>query len=198
MLTSATSPFNMFLEGTAILTSNSIQETIAIIRSKYPDIALTRQHIAHHISDDEILGLFSKPGSVNIIFKVSVTDIISNGIRPTGAKYLEFTIPEQTVITVYNTDLTILNDIVVKYYDNNTSFVEMMPNDNPVSIKDIGIIPSVLVTTEDGHPYIYFEVRVPQVTLTSLSYPTVSSEGFTKTIPFKALDNKFYYYKVSH
>lgn len=198
VLTSATSPFNMLLEGAAILTSNSIQETIAIIRSKYPDIALTRQHIAHHISDDEILGLFSKPGSVNIIFKVSVTDIISNGIRPTGAKYLEFTIPEQTVITVYNTDLTILNDIVVKYYDNNTSFVEMMPNDNPVSIKDIGIIPSVLVTTEDGHPYIYFEVRVPQVTLTSLSYPTVSSEGFTKTIPFKALDNKFYYCKVSY
>lgn len=198
VLTSATSPFNMLLEGIAILTANSIQESMSIMRGKYPDIALTRRDIAHHISDDEILGLFSKPGSVNVIFKVSITDIVSNGVRPTGARHIEFTIPERTVITVYNTDLTLLNDIVVKYYDNNTSFVEMMPNDNPVSIKDIGIIPSVIVTTEDGHPYIYFEVRIPQVTLTVKSFPVIGSEGFTKTLPFQAYDNRFYFAKVSY
>ena len=198
VLTSATSPFNMLLEGMAMLTANSIQESMAIMRGKYPDIALTRRDIAHHISDDEILGLFSKPGSVNVIFKVSITDIVSNGVRPTGARHIEFTIPERTVITVYNTDLTLLNDIVVKYYDNNTSFVEMMPNDNPVSIKDIGIIPSVIVTTEDGHPYIYFEVRIPQVTLTVKSFPVIGSEGFTKTLPFQAYDNRFYFAKVSY
>lgn len=198
VLTNATSPFNMLLEGMAMLSANSIHESIAVMRSKYPNLALSRRDIAHHISDDEILGLYSKPGHVEIIFKVSITDIVSHGIRPTNAKYLEFTIPERTVVKVYNTDLTILNDIVIKYYDNNTSFVEMMPNDNPVSIKDIGIIPSVIVTTEDGHPYIYFEVRIPQVTLTATSYPIISSEGFTKTLPFQALDNKFYYVKVSY
>ena len=198
-ITSATSPFLMLLEATAVTTANAANESIAVMRSKYPDLALSRREISHHLSDDEIEGLISKPGYVDLLFRVSVTDLVSNGYRPTGAKYVEMTIPEQTKITVYNTDLTILNDIVIRFYDNGISFVEMQPNlDNPVALADIGIIVSTVAQDDQGHPYIYFETKVQQVTVSNYSYAVVASEGFTKNIPFKAKDNRFNYVNVSY
>lgn len=197
-VTNPTSPFNMLLEATAVTTSNAISESIDIMRSKYASLATSRNHLAHHLSDDEIEGIFSHPGTVDMVFRVSVTDMVSHGYRPDKASYVEFTIPEKTAITVYETDFTTLNDIVIKLYDNGKPFVEMLPNDNPLSIKDIGIIPSVLETTTDGHSYIYFETRVKQLTVTEYSYAIIGGEGFTKTIKFTHIDNKFNYVKVSY
>ena len=193
VLTNATNPFNMLLEATAITTANAATETFNVTRKRYPDLAYSRSDLWHHLSDDEIAGVYSSPGSVELNFKVSVTDIISHGVRPTGAKYLECIIPERTKITVHGTDLTLLNDIVVKYYDNGSSFVEMQPNDNPISTKDTGVIYSVVAVDDDGSPYIMFDVRVKQITLTVNRYNVVSSEGFNKTIPLQAEKNRFYY-----
>lgn len=193
VLTNATNPFNMLLEATAITAANAATETFNVTRKRYPDLAYSRSDLWHHLSDDEIAGVYSSPGSVELNFKVSVTDIISHGVRPTGAKYLECIIPERTKITVHGTDLTLLNDIVVKYYDNGSSFVEMQPNDNPISTKDTGVIYSVVAVDDDGSPYIMFDVRVKQITLTVNRYNIVSSEGFNKTIPLQAEKNRFYY-----
>nr|DAX15722.1 MAG TPA: Putative virion structural protein 2 [Caudoviricetes sp.] len=199
VLTSATNPFTMLLEATAITTANSANETIGIMRAKYPNLALTRKDISHHLSDDEIEGLVSKPGSVDLLFRISVTDILSNGYRPKDAKYVEMTIPELTKITVYNTDLTILNDIVIRVYDNGVSFVEMQPNpDNPLALTDIGIIVSTIAQDEQGHPYVFFETKVQQLTVSNYNYAVVASEGFTKNIPFKSIDNKFSYVYVAY
>ena len=199
VITSATNPFTMLLEATAITTSNAVNETIGIMRAKYPNLALSRKDISHHLSDDEIEGLVSKPGYVDLLFRVSVTDILSNGYRPKDAKYVEMTIPELTKITVYNTDLTTLNDIVVRVYDNGVSFVEMQPNpDNPLALTDIGIIVSAIAQDEQGHPYVFFETKVQQLTVSNYNYAVVASEGFTKNIPFKSIDNKFSYVHVSY
>lgn len=199
VITSATNPFTMLLEATAITTANAANESINIMRAKYPNLALTRRDISHHLSDDEIEGLVSKPGFVDILFRVSVTDMLSNGYRPKDAKYVEMTIPELTKITVYDTDLTTLNDIVVRFYDNGISFVEMQPNtDNPLALTDIGIIVSTVAQDEQGHPYIFFETRVQQLTVSNYNYAVVASEGFTKSIPFKSIDNKFSYVYVAY
>ena len=158
-ITNATSPFAMLLEAVAVTTSNAISESKAVIRSKYANLALTRSEISHHLSDDELDSLISHPGSVNIIFRVSCTDLKSNGYRPTDASYVETTIPEMTRITVLDTDLTILNDINIRLYDNNnllTSFVEMYQNDNPIATQDIGVIKSIVAQNNDGQYYIYF------------------------------------------
>ena len=179
-ITSATSPFTMLLEATAATTANAVNESLSIMRAKYPNLALTRKDLSHHISDEELEGIISKPGYVDILFKVSVTDLLSNGYRPTDAKYTETTIPEGTKITVYDTDLTVLNDIVIKFYDNGTSFVEMLPNpDNPMSLSDIGIIISSVAQDDQGHPYIYFETKVQQLTVSNYNWAVVASEGFT-------------------
>ena len=198
-ITSATSPFTMLLEATAATTANAVNESLSIMRAKYPNLALTRKDLSHHISDDELEGIISKPGYVDILFKVSVTDLLSNGYRPTDAKYTETTIPEGTKITVYDTDLTVLNDIVIKFYDNGTSFVEMLPNpDNPMSLSDIGIIISSVAQDDQGHPYIYFETKVQQLTVSNYNWAVVASEGFTKNIPYKSGSNRFSYITVSY
>ena len=196
VLTNATNPFNMLLEATAITASNAATEAFNITRKRYANLALSREDLWHHLSDDEILGVYSSPGSVELNFKVSVTDMISHGVRPTGAKYVECIIPERTKIRVHNTDLTLLNDIVVKYYDNQTSFVEMQPNDNPVSTKDTGVIYSVVALDDDGSAYIMFDLKVQQLSLTVNRYNIISSEGFNKTIPLQGEKNRFYYMVV--
>lgn len=200
-ITNATSPFVMLLEAVAVTTSNAISESKAVIRSKYANLALTRNEISHHLSDDELEDIISHPGSVNIIFRVSCTDLKSNGHRPVGAQYVEMTIPEMTRITVLGTDLTLLNDINVRLYDNTdvlTSFVEMYQNDNPLSTQDIGIIRSIVALNNDGQYYIYFTLSVKQLTVNTYKYGIVSSEGFTKVIPFSSNENHFHHIEISY
>lgn len=197
-ITNATSPFNMLLEATAVTAANALSESINLTRRIYPDLALTRKDISHLISDDELKGITSYPGSVDLTFKISVTDMLSHGVRPAGSKYVEFTIPEMSKVTVYNTDLTILNDIVIKFYDNGVSFVEQLVSDNPISIKDVGIIPSAIETDEHGHLFLYFATRVQQLTVTNYSYGVIAGDGFTKSLELKAQDNKFHYIKVGY
>lgn len=198
MVTNATSPFNMLLEATAVTTANATNEMLSITKSKYPSLAFTKRDITHHISDDEFIGLFSSPGDVKVEVYVSVTDLISNGYRPPNAKYIEYTIPEKTVVTVYKTDLTMLNDVVVKYYDNDTSFVEMLPSENPLALKDIGVLPSIIFTDKDNNKYIYFEVPIKQLSLQDTNYPTIASEGFTKILPLKDKSSKYHHIRVGY
>lgn len=197
-ITNAMSPFNLLLETISANTANAALEAINVSRKLYPSLALTVDDLMSHVSDDELDGMISKPGDAVFNFFLNLTDLESNGYKPDNANYIETTIPEKTYIYIQDAYFTLLNDIVVKYYpDSQSVFVEHLQNDNKNSVKDQGILPSGIVTTSDGHKYIFFSCRIKQLKIISKTFNPIASEGFDHTIHITQ-DYNFFHLDVKY
>lgn len=195
VITSVNNPFNLLLEATATVSSNAALESINHLRSLYPDLATSINDLTKHLSDDEIDGMVSKPGDCIFTFFINLTDLLSNGYRPDKANYVEMTIPEKTQIKVQDITFTLLNDILIKYYDNDIVLVEHIQNDNVNSVKDQGVLKSGLTTTSDGHRLIVFGVKIKQLKITRYTFTPTIAQGFNKTLNITQ-DNKFYHLDI--
>lgn len=197
-ITNAMSPFNLILETIAVNSANAALESISHIRKLYPSLALTIDDLMTHVSDDEIDGMVSKPSDATFNFFINLTDLESNGYKPENTNYIETTIPEKTFINIQDVYFTLLNDIVIKYYpESNSVFVEHLQNNNVNSIKDQGILPSGIVTTSDGHRYIFFSCRIKQLKLITKTFNPIAAEGFDHTLNISQ-DYKFYHLDVKY
>lgn len=195
VISDPTNPFNMLLEAATTTASNALLEAESIIRKKYPSLAVTMGDLYHHITDDELTNMFAIPAECNLVFYVNILDIKLHGFRPEGANYVEMTIPEDTCITVYDTPLTLLNDIVVKLYDNGTTFVEQQVGSTDLSYTDIGIISSGIVTSQtENVSWIMFEAKVKQVKKQSITSAIVKSNGCNLSL---SINNEYVYSKIT-
>lgn len=188
-------PFTALLEATIATTTNSLIETKSIIRRKYPILATNPDDLYHHISDDQMANMITIPGEALIVFSVNVTDMMTQGYRPTGANYVETIIPIGTEITILGYTLTLLNDILVRLYDNGDPFVEQQVNNNEIGYQDIGILEAGLTHDENGNPFIIFETLVKQVKKISRNVTITPSTGFAEIID---LNDNYYYSEVKY
>ncbi len=195
VISDPTSPFTMLLETAAVTSANAAIESKNIIRRKYPSLATKEDELYHHISDNELANMFAIPADTYIVFYVNILDLKTTGFRPIGASYVETTIPEGTEITVLDTPLTLLNDIVVRLYDNGTIFVEQQQNENDIAFEDIGVIPATITTNNEGTPWIIFETRVKQVKKLVKNTAVSVAEGFNHII---SSSDKYFYSEVSY
>ena len=195
VLNDPTNPFSMLLEAAATTSSNNIIEAQSLIRKKYPSLAVEADEIYHHITDDHLKSITAQPAEAYIRFFISILDLRLQGYRPTNGGYGEIIIPIGTKVTVVTTTLTLLNDIRVRLYDNGSIFVEQENNSNPISYSDVGIIDTTLWTSNNGTPFISFEVKMKQVTKKSYNYSIISSQGFSKILD---ITDNFYYSVVSY
>ncbi len=195
VISDPTSPFTMLLETAAVTSANAAIESKNIIRRKYPSLATKEDELYHHISDNELANMFAIPTDTYIVFYVNILDLKTTGFRPIGASYVETTIPEGTEITVLDTPLTLLNDIVVRLYDNGTIFVEQQQNENDIAFEDIGVIPATITTNNEGTPWIIFETRVKQVKKLVKNTAVSVAEGFNHII---SSSDKYFYSEVSY
>lgn len=181
-----TNPFNMLLEAAVTTSANSLLEIESIIRKKYPSLAIMHEDLYHHLSDKELTNMFAIPSEGNLYFYVNILDLKLNGYRPDGANYVETTIPEDTEISVLGTTLTLLNDIVIKLYDNDSIFVEQQAGSTDIAYQDVGIIPSVRFSSRtENVNWILFEVKVKQVKKTSVKTAITASKGFSLDMGIK-------------
>lgn len=191
-----TSPFVMLMEATCVNASNAANESKALMRKKYPNLAITPEELYHHISDDELANMFAVPAVADISFYVNIRELRQFGFRPAGANYSETTIPNKTKITINETvPLTILNDIVIRLYDNNQIFVEQQVNNsNDLAINDIGIIKAYLYNTEADESWIVFTTKVKQILINTVSTTASTDSDTIKVVP---ITNKYCYSEVS-
>lgn len=179
----ATNPFTFLLEATCVNASNAVLEANNIIRKKYPSLASSEVDLYHHLDDDSLNYIFAVPAEVEMEFRVSAVDLRNYGYRPDGANYYQTTIPYHTVINVLDTDFTLLNNIVVKLYDNGTTHVEqLLNNDNDLAYTDIGTLSSIMSYTSDGTPWVHFITKIKQISRFSSSVTVTASDGFIKSV----------------
>lgn len=182
MVLDPSNPFMLLLEATTNSVCNNLTETKALIRKLYPYLAYRHDELLHHLSDDEMVNMISIPAEAGITFYVSLTDLKTKGYRPEGANYVETTIPTDTEVTIIDTTLTLLNDIVIRLSDSGNITVEQQNNDNDFAYQDIGIIESTLLHDSNGSPIITFIVKMKQVKKINKTVALTPSTGFADII----------------
>lgn len=190
-----TNPFTMLLEATAVNGSNPILEMKTLMRRMYSNLANTKQDLYPHLYDSVLINMFSVPSEANIVFYINIMELKQNGYRPTGAKYIETVIPEYTEVTVADTTFTLLNDIIVRLYDEGSVFVEQQTSKSPIAINSLGILPGVVVSDAESNSWILFETTVKQIKRNVVSDTIIVSEGFNKTVK---ITDQYYYSDVAY
>lgn len=191
-----TNPFTLLLETAAMAASASAVEANNIIRKKYPSLADKATDIYHHLTDNVMDQIYGVPAETTIDVYVNKMDLFNMGYRPDGANYKQTTIPEGTVITIDDVDLTLLNDIIIKLYDNDEVYIEQQQNTtNSFAYNDIASINSILHHSTEGSPWIMFRTKVKQVTVTSINKAIIKSDSFKQVV---SISGVFCYAKVSY
>lgn len=162
-ITDPNNPFLMLLEASVMTSANGALEATNLIRKTHPSLAITPDELYKHLSDEEITNMFATPTTAIMTFQINTVDLRNNGFKATGSNYTETTIPKYTEVVVMNTTFTLLNDIIVRYYDEGRVYVESLYNDMEISFNDIGIIPAGFTSDNDGGSWIIFEVPMRQI-----------------------------------
>lgn len=193
VISDPTNPFAFLLEATVSNSTNAIIEARSIIKKKYPILATETDELYHHLSEDEMANLISEPADAPMNFYINVLDLKQKGHRPVGAAFVETIIPIGTTVKVVGYTLTLLNDILVRLYDNNSIFVEQQPNDNDISYSNMGILESRIINDSNGAPFIIFQTRLKQVSMTNKILPITPGTNIRALLP---LEDRYYYSEV--
>lgn len=193
VVTDPTNPFTFLLEASVTNSTNAIIEARSVIKKKYPILATETDELYHHLSEDEMANMISEPADAPMNFYINVLDLKQKGHRPLGASFVETIIPIGTTVKVVGYTLTLLNDILVRLYDNNSIFVEQQPNDNDISYDNIGILESRIINDSNGAPFIIFQTRLKQVKMITKLLPITPGTNIRALLP---LEDKYYYSEV--
>lgn len=191
-----TNPFVLLLEASAMMASASVIESNNVIRKKYPSLADKSTDIYHHLTDDMMNQIYGYPAETTLDMHISKIDLFNMGYRPDGANYKQTTIPAGSVVKVDDVDLTILNDIIIRLYDNDEVYVEQQQNPtNSFAYNDVGSINSTLYHSSEGTPWILFRIKVKQVSVHSINKLIIKSDSFKQVV---TIPDIFCYAKVSY
>lgn len=191
-----TNPFTMLMETAVTCASSAVTEASNLMRKQYPSLAALEDELYHHITDNESTYMFATPAEANIRFYVNAIDLRNYGVESADGAYREMVIPTGTTITALDTPLTLLNDILVRLYNNGTVFVEQqLDKDNDIAYEDIGILEGQLVTDGSNTTWICFETKVKQVNKVTVNKTVVVSSGFRERI---LLSDRFCHANVSY
>lgn len=187
-------PFPYLMETAVLLAANSLDRNVTNLQQIYPSNANNYQNLYKHMCDRDYRSRFSTPGSAPIMFfldldelknkAVPVNDgsgnrkltISRNSKIVAGGKVLTFLYPIDIVITNFNA-------IVVQY---DTSIL------NPLQTIPDTIVPSELRKT-DRTTYLFFEVPVMQLDITSSTFAVTGSQGLKRKLKFS---DKFHYVRA--
>ena len=196
MISDPTNPFVMLLEATNTTASAALVKCDNIIRKKYPSLAGSKDDLYHHLFEEQLTSIFSVPAEVTVDIYVNVVDLKMSGYRPPNSNYIETTIPKYTKITILDIPLMLLNDIVVKLYDNNETFVEQqLNNENSLAFSDIGSLSSELYNSSDDTPWIRFRTKAKQVDMVTANKTVIASDGFVHTVK---IEDKYCFAQVAY
>lgn len=168
-IVNATSPFVMLLESTATLASSLGMESRNLIRKKFPHLALTKEDLFPHLTDNEVSNIFATPAECNFTFFLEVTSLKNFGYRSTNGDYIETQIPKGTVISVHDYSFTILNPILIRLSNKTESpYVEVRQSQTKLAYQHLSLVNSK-VNPQVTHgnlpiPFIEFSLPVKQVT----------------------------------
>lgn len=187
-------PFAFLMETSVVLYVNSLDRQITALAKQYAANARTWDDLYRHMSDKDYEGIFSTPGQAPIMFFLDVQEVMEKAIPVNdGSGDRKLTISRNSQIVTSGVKLTLLYpiDIIVTNFGTITVKYDVT-NKNPLQN-----IPDLIIPTElrksNRSSYLYFEVPVIQIEISSVTSSITATQGLKRSIKF--LD-KFYYLRA--
>lgn len=187
-------PFVYLMETSVVLYTNSLDRQITNLSRQYVANARNWNELYRHMSDKDFEGIFSTPGQAPIMFFLDVEEIIEKAIPVNDSSGdRKLTISRNSQIVTSGVKLTLLYpiDIIVTNFGSITVKYDVS-NRNPLQN-----IPDLIIPTEirksNRSTYLYFELPINQVEITSVMSSITATQGLKRTIKF---NDKFYYLRA--
>lgn len=194
-ITEATNPFVKLMGVGAINAANAVTSTMGLMRKMYPSLGVTTDDLLPHISDEEVVNMFSVPAVTSMVFYLNVKDLKSTGYRPEDGSYVSTVLPIGTEVIVTGLTFTLLNEIHIRLYDNGTVFAEQQVSDSDIGVNDLGILPSGIVSFETGESWVVVETNIRQVKRHVINKDVIVGEGYSQRVQ---ISDKYYFSSVTY
>ena len=186
--------FSFMMETSVVLYTNALDRQTASLAKQYSANARNWDDLMRHMSDKDYEGIFSTPGQAPIMFFLDKEEIINKAIPVNdGSGDRKLTISRNSQIISSGVKLTLLYpiDIIVTNFGTITVKYDVS-NKNPLQN-----IPDLVIPTElrksNRSTYLYFEIPINQIEITSVTSSITATQGLKRTIKFA---DKFYYLRA--
>lgn len=193
-LMSPGSPFVMLMEMSCVTAANAVRESLVLLRQQYPKLSLTNDDLYLHMADEDYLGRFSTPASLEVILAIQVQGLITNMVRDEEEVCWKAIIPRDTQITVDGISFATLYPIVLRRYDNGILQVNYDSQYlSPVMPLRDSIITPEIRTTTSGDEWIFLKVNTLQLAVAPYYFTVEKSYRFKKSV---VMEDSFHYARV--
>lgn len=187
-------PFVFLMETSVVLYANSLDRQVTALTRQYVANARNWDDLFRHMSDKDYDGIFSNPGQAPIMFFLDIDEIMEKAIPVgDGSGDRKLTISRNSQILTSGVKFTLLYpiDIIVTNFGTITVKYDVT-NKNPLQN-----IPDLVIPTEirksNRSSYLYFELPVPQLEISSTMSSITATQGLKRSIKFS---DKFYYLRA--
>lgn len=186
-----TSPFVFLLEASSVNTALAVNETAASLRRQYPSLAQTESELYHHLSDKDYLDRFASPASVTFTVAIQANDVLNKMQYSADEDCFKATIPRDSKFTIDQYDFILQYPIDIRKYSN--GLVKITYDAEIVS--PLETLTSNEITYEiridvNQVKWVFFDVKVKQLAISSVTFPVQKSVIFNQSIPHS--DSFFY------
>ena len=182
-----TNPFIFLLESSVVNTSLFIQENYVNLRRQYPVLAQSSEDLYLHMSDKDYIGRFSTPSRGVFTIAIAYNDLL-NAPYDASVDGTRLTIPKDTEIFIDNVKFTFSYAIEIIRHSNNIMRVQYtaVPQ-NPLMPLSKSLINYTARHNTDGSTWIFFDIEVLQLEISSIHFPIEFGVSLNKKIPYSDL-----------
>lgn len=183
-------PFVFQMETAVCVYCNALDRSLAAVTRLYPENTANWDDLYRHMSDEDYLGRFSSPGSAPIMFFMAIDEIEQRALPINdGSGNKKLTLSRNSKISPLDVPLTLLYPIdIIVTKAGGISVKYDLSKKNPlqnISTPDI----EFEFRKQDQTVYLYFEIPILQLEVTSSVSSVTGSQGLKRSLKFK---DKFY------
>lgn len=186
-----TSPFVFLLEASSVNTALAVNETVASLRRQYPSLAQTESELYHHLSDKDYLDRFASPASVTFTVAIQANDVLNKMQYSADEDCFKATIPRDSKFSIDQYDFILQYPIDIRKYSNGlvkiTYDAEIL---SPLETLTSNEIKYEIRIDVNQVKWVFFDVKVMQLAVSSVNFPVQKSVIFNQSVPFS--DSFFY------
>ena len=188
----------LVLEAAATLTSGAIDEMRALDRKRYGSSAQTSDDVLRHVSNQDVIGIYSTPARGTFRFVFEVNALIAAAVNEsTDGEVKKIILPRHSVVTNGVNDFTFQYPLVIRIYpDRGIQCYWDVTAVSPIEkVVNSTINSRIASDPNTGLRHLVFDIDLPQLTLVSRTDNVDATTGFAKTYQIPDGEN-FHYCRV--
>ena len=188
-----TNPFIFLLETSAVLSSNSMDESRSRARELYPSLAIKPEDLYRHMSDVDYLNQFSVPGKIEMSLIFNEADILNLAVEVPNQIFKKITIPRDSIFSISDYDFGIYYPVDIRVsLEEEIQVVYDTTTPSPINpLRDDKI--DYIHFTLSNKKYLNITLPMDQVLLTTHKTPLNVNVGFNKSYEFS---DRYYFCRV--